>query len=110
MQTTGKITRRHVLVGMALSGIIGAAPLLRAAPMMEQPLPKRKNIDALTPTELDNYKHAVDILRQRSKANPMTDDGYVYQANLHNKPRKHPDSSVGACEHGSEQFFPWHRP
>jgi hypothetical protein len=110
MQTTGKITRRHVLVGMALSGLIGAAPLLRAAPTMAQPLPKRKNIDALTPTELDNYKHAVNILKQRSMANPMTEDGYVYQANLHNRPRTHPDSSVGACEHGSEQFFPWHRP
>jgi Common central domain of tyrosinase len=110
MQPTGNITRRHVLVGTALCGIIFATPRLRAAPVMPQPLSKRKNIDALTPTELDNYKHAVDILTQRSNTNPTTTDGYVHQANLHNRPRTHPDSSVGACEHASEQFFPWHRP
>jgi tyrosinase len=110
MQATGNITRRHVLVGTAFSGIIVAAPRLRAAPAMAPSLPKRKNIDALTPTELDNYKHAVGILKQRSNANPTAQDGYVYQANLHNRPRTHPDNSVGACEHGSEQFFPWHRP
>lgn len=112
MHATGKITRRQVLVGTALSGIIVAAPRLRAETSMSPPppLPKRKNIDALTPTELDNYKHAVGILRQRSVASPAAQDGYVYQARLHNIIRAHPDGSAGACEHGSEQFFPWHRP
>jgi hypothetical protein len=105
MRPTGGITRRHVLVGTAVSSLITISP--RA---MAQAIPKRKNIDALTATELDNYKHAMGILKQRSSADPTRQDGYVYQANLHNKPRRHPDNSVGACEHGSEQFFPWHRP
>lgn len=110
MRSTGSITRRHILVGTAVSSLVGIAPRLGIAPAMAQALPKRKNIDALSPPELDNYKHAVGILKQRSSADPSRQDGYVYQAALHNKPRRHPDGSVGACEHGSEQFFPWHRP
>ena len=100
MHATGKVTRRQVLVGTALSGIIVAAPRLRAETAMNPPppLPKRKNIDALTSTELDNYKHAVGILKQRSVTNPTVQDGYVYQARLHNIIRAHPDGSAGAWQ------------
>jgi hypothetical protein len=110
MRANGTMTRRHVVVGTVSSTLIAAALRLGCDSAVAQPIPKRKNIDALTPTELDNYKHAVGILKQRSSADPTRQDGYVYQAALHNKPRMHPDGSVGACEHGSEQFFPWHRP
>ncbi len=70
---------------------------------------KRKNIDDLTPTELKNYVRAVEVLKERSAVDQDDKAGYVYQARLHNLDRKHPDGSVGACEHGSEEFLPWHR-
>jgi hypothetical protein len=107
MQRKGNLTRRDVVAGMTISTLIVATPRLSA---QAQPFPKRKNIDSLTPTELENYKHAVGILKQRSSADPTRQDGYAYQASLHNRVRVHPDNSRGACEHGSEQFFPWHRP
>jgi hypothetical protein len=110
VQFASNITRRHILLGTAVSSFIVVAPRLGSTPAVAQPIPKRKNIDALSATEFDNYKHAVDILNQRSSADPARQDGYIYQASLHNKPRRHPDNTVGACEHGSEQFFPWHRP
>jgi tyrosinase len=46
-------------------------------------------------------------VRDRS---PKTDPtSYAWQAGLHNVERDHADGTSGRCEHGSEQFFPWHR-
>lgn len=108
------LSRRSALKIGAASALLSTsivAPATRAgADDKSRALRKRKNIDMLTSDELENYKHALGILKQRSAADPSRQDGYQYQAELHNKPRRHPDSSTGACEHGSEQFFPWHRP
>ncbi|GAA2393433.1 tyrosinase family protein [Streptomyces coeruleofuscus] len=66
-------------------------------------MPKaRKDINALTDAELDDYIHALDILRQRSELNEEDPTGYAFQASLHN-------GSAGPCEHGSDLFLPWHR-
>lgn len=66
-------------------------------------MPKvRKDINSLTDAELDDYIHALDILRQRSEANEEDPTGYAFQADLHN-------GSAGPCEHGSDLFLPWHR-
>ncbi|MDH6621687.1 hypothetical protein M2163_008795 [Streptomyces sp. SAI-135] len=62
----------------------------------------RKDINALTDTELDDYIHALGILRERSDANEDDPSGYAFQAALHN-------GSAGPCEHGSDLFLPWHR-
>jgi hypothetical protein len=101
-------TRRQIVAGAAASLLV---PALGIHGANAQPAPKRKNIDSLTPTELDNYKHAFDLVKQRSASNPARQDGLIYQSGLHNKVRAHadPDNPAGACEHGSEMFFPWHR-
>lgn len=64
---------------------------------------KRKDINSLTATELKDYVHALNILRERSVQNPDDETGYGFQAALHN------DVFVGPCEHGNDLFLPWHR-
>jgi hypothetical protein len=103
------VTRRQVIkIGAttAVSSVttfLGSPPAFAAAPL-------RKNIDSLSTGELDNYKHAVKILKDRSAANPAAKDGYVWQAALHNDfDRIRPDGEPGGCEHRSERFFPWNR-
>ncbi|MFF2043542.1 tyrosinase family protein [Kitasatospora sp. NPDC058170] len=63
----------------------------------------RRDINSLAPAELDDYVHALGILRARSAADPADPSGYDHQAALHN------DQLVGPCEHGSDLFLPWHR-
>ena len=63
----------------------------------------RKDVNALSPEELQTYIHALDVLKQRSKVDPEDPTGYDYQARIHN------DQDVGPCEHGNDLFFPWHR-
>jgi hypothetical protein len=104
------LTRRQVMkngvmvaVGLSLPTFIASSPALAAAPL-------RKNIDSLSADELDNYKHAVKILMDRSAATPAVKEGYAWQAILHNDfDRIRPDGEPGGCEHRSERFFPWHR-
>jgi len=64
---------------------------------------KRRDINALTQDELDNYIHALNIVRARSRANPDDPLGYDWHA------RRHNDMDVGPCEHGNDLFFVWHR-
>ena len=64
---------------------------------------KRRDINALSQTELDSYIHALNIVRARSKANPDDPLGYDWHA------RRHNDMDVGPCEHGNDMFFAWHR-
>lgn len=71
--------------------------------MVEIVVTQRRDINTLSDAEIGNYIHALDILRQRSAANPRDPNGYEMQARLHNDPR------VGPCEHGSDLFLPWHR-
>lgn len=63
----------------------------------------RKNIDELSSQQLANYLHAVERLKEISRENPTSKDGYDYFAALHNSLR------VGPCEHSSDTFLPWHR-
>jgi hypothetical protein len=63
----------------------------------------RKDINTLADNELDNYIHAIQVLRQRSQSDPTDPTGFDFQAALHN------DMNVGPCEHGSDLFLPWHR-
>lgn len=64
---------------------------------------KRRDINALSQVELDNYIHALNIVRARSRANPDDPLGYDWHA------RRHNDMEVGPCEHGNDLFFAWHR-
>src|SRR5687767_13339614 len=64
---------------------------------------ERRDINALSDTELADYIHAINILRQRSEQNPDDETGYTFQAGLHNV------SFIGPCEHGNDLFLPWHR-
>ena len=48
--------------------------------------PKRKNIDLLSADELAAYEHAIQILKDRSAANPFDRTGYLWQAWVHNCP------------------------
>jgi len=49
-------------------------------------VPQRKNIDLLTAPELAAYEHAIQILKDRSAANPYDRTGYLWQAWVHNCP------------------------
>ena len=99
--------------------------------------PLRKNIDLLTKDELAAYEHAIQILKDRSDANPFDRSGYLWQAWVHNCPFIwQPASGVGAkgshgtrcdsalasapgpdfvkshpgvCEHHKDLFLIWHR-
>lgn len=75
----------------------------------QQKLISRRNIDDLSIQELKDYEDAVDELKKRSGVDQTNIRGYQYMADLHNVSRDHPDGSFGACEHGNEEFFPWHR-
>jgi len=62
--------------------------------------------------DLDGYKIAVQVLKDRDKDPNHHDDpvnwinnGYTYFANLHD----FFDGSNSGCIHGSEVFLPWHR-
>jgi tyrosinase len=102
-----RYTRRQVLQAAA-GGIVATMAGLRAH--AQDPILRRKSIDALTDAELTAYKHAMQITMDRSKKNAAIPTGYAWQAALHNDfERVRPDKSVGACEHGHELFFPWHR-
>ena len=48
------------------------------------PVYPRKNIDKLSPTELEAYKHALRILYDRSKENVYDIDGFLWQSWVHN--------------------------
>jgi hypothetical protein len=64
----GTLTRRDVLGAVGRAAAAALLPVgLGSAPAFAS-MPLRKNIDDLTPTELDNYKHAVDIIIQRGLA------------------------------------------
>jgi tyrosinase len=63
----------------------------------------RRDINTLSDSELGDYIHAIEVLRQRSSANPDDETGYAFQASLHNL------GPPGPCEHASDRFFAWHR-
>lgn len=107
--TSNTLTRRQA---MRIGATVAVSTFMRGSPAFAAgaAAPLRKNIDSLSTDELANYKHAVGIIIQRGSANPSAQDGYVWQADLHNDfERERCDGSEGACEHRSELFFPWHR-
>ncbi len=70
-------------------------------------LRERKNIDAITPgissadgTELEAYKHAVDLLQHSVDVT----NNYQFWADVHDS-----FTPNHGCEHENELFFPWHR-
>src|SRR2546423_389213 len=59
----------------------------------------RKNINALTPEELARFRNAV--AQMKSLDNHFKDErSFGYWARIH----------ANACQHGWEEFLPWHRP
>jgi len=97
------VTRRSVILSAAGSIAATAIPgTVRAAGTPR----KRKSIDALSQTELDAYKHAIQIVKNRSAANTNDPKGYDFWASLHDS---FDDSVHSGCAHFSEKFFPWHR-
>ena len=97
------VTRRSLILSAAGSIAATAIPgTVRAA----GPPAKRKSIDALSAPELDAYKHAIQIVKSRSAANPNDPTGYIFWANLHDN---FDESVHSGCAHASERFFPWHR-
>jgi FtsP/CotA-like multicopper oxidase with cupredoxin domain/peroxiredoxin len=63
----------------------------------------RKNLDCLTQQELAVYKHAIQIVKDRSAVNPNDPTGYDWQVKIHGSPL------VGPCQHNTELIWPWHR-
>jgi hypothetical protein len=96
------VTRRSVILSAAGSIAATAIPsTVRAAGTAT-----RKNIDALSAPELDAYKHAVQILKDRSSKDTNDPTGYDFWASLHDS---FDDTTHSGCAHYSEKFFPWHR-
>ncbi len=113
--------------------------ILFASTAKSQELLMRKNIDSLTKQEIAAYKHAIQILHDRSMVNPYDEEGYAWQAWIHNAtyvsipktpPRaKKADETYseyynyiarlrfkdgkgvypGMCEHRKDLFMMWHR-
>lgn len=63
----------------------------------------RKSVDDLSEQELDNYIHAISMLKKKAEADPNSKDGFAYYAALHD------GFQLGPCEHGQDTFMPWHR-
>jgi hypothetical protein len=99
-------TRRNVLLGAGALAASAAMPGLPGAARAQGSPKMRKNIDSLTQPELDAYERAVQVIKDRSNANPADPTGYMYWASLHDDfdPVAH-----SGCAHYSEKFLPWHR-
>ena len=90
--------------GLALGGAGSAS----AAPLI------RKEINSLTPTEVDNYRKGVALMQTRAFTDPT---GWIYQANMHGFPGNNaicpvvgtPQPLWSTCQHGSFFFLAWHR-
>jgi tyrosinase len=100
------VHRRGVLAGggaLVLGAALSHVPagLLRAQPQAR----KRKNIEAMSQTELETYELAIKTVQDRSSANPADPTGFVYWADLHNNA----EVPHSGCDHNSEKFLPWHR-
>jgi len=100
---------------------------------------KRRNIDSLTPQEMAAYEHALQVLNDKSVKFAYDQDGYAWQAWVHNNsyvsvpqaasrpinPGETPTAYYkamvraanpggkpgypGECEHGKDLFLFWHR-
>jgi hypothetical protein len=101
--TLPAVTRRSVVLNATAA--IAAIGIPGAAQAVGTPA-KRKSIDALSQPEFDAYKHAIQIVKDRSKANPDDPTGYDFWASLHDN---FDESIHSGCAHFSERFFPWHR-
>lgn len=90
---------------LAAAVIAAAALVLALAPAQPAGAEERvrRNIDDLTPQQLADYRHAVERMKEISRHDPASKDGYLYFADLHN------EFDVGPCEHRSDTFLPWHR-
>jgi hypothetical protein len=90
--------------GLALGGAGSAS----AAPLV------RKEINSLTPTEIDNYRKGVALMQSRGFSDPTS---WIYQANMHGYPTNNticpvvgtPQPLWSTCQHGSFFFLAWHR-
>lgn len=87
-------------LALAVCAVLAAVAIAPPAGAEER---VRRNIDDLAPDELADYVHAVAKLKEISRQNPASKDGYTYLAELHN------EIDVGPCEHASDTFLPWHR-
>jgi hypothetical protein len=99
-QTPQRRSRAAVLAAAGL--LVALAAAVVAAPAAADPR-VRRNIDDLAPDELADYLHAMARLKEISRQNPSSKDGYTYLAELHN------EFDVGPCEHMSDTFLSWHR-
>lgn len=65
----------------------------------EQGTPKiRKNVDHLTPDELERLRNAIRVMRSYD-AYPQDERSFGYWARIH----------ANLCQHGWEEFLTWHR-
>lgn len=100
------MTRRMALRNAAAAIAAAAAqPFVPRLGHAAGPVRKRKNIEKMG-EELNAYKHAIKIVRDRGKANPNDPKGYEFWAALHDL---FDESIHSGCAHFSEKFFPWHR-
>jgi tyrosinase len=107
-------TRRRLL---QQTGTVGGALLLdRAifgngigiAPVLAQPVVQvRKDIDTLTPAEIQALRTGISVMKSRPTSAPTS---WIFQANMHGHPAgtgAHP--AWDKCQHGSFFFLSWHR-
>ncbi len=65
----------------------------------QQTIRVRKEVNSLSPTELNDLKSVVRILKKRTEANANDTKGWRGQATIHND----------FCPHSNWFFLPWHR-
>ncbi|MCU6497835.1 tyrosinase family protein [Rugamonas sp. A1-17] len=75
----------HILPTL-LAGLLLAGPFSAGAQDDVRPVHYRKNIDDLTPAELEAFKHAVAELKSKSQLNVYDRGGYLWQSWVHDCP------------------------
>jgi tyrosinase len=64
------------------------------------------NVSTLTPSELAAFRHGVEVMKGRPATDPTS---WSFQANIHGVFGGPPNPLFNQCEHGTIQFFTWHR-
>ena len=99
-------------VGLIVFAALGQLPFpaghsSASTPAAASPAKARMNIEELSQpgheAELQNLRHAFEVLVARSLKDPDDPTGYIHLADFHN------DDLIGPCDHGDDIFLAWHR-
>ncbi len=116
--------RTALVAALACLGQAAGTPALAAEPAKtavsassEQAVHVRREINLLTPAEVEAFRKGVERMKLRADDDPTS---WIYQANMHGYPTLlnpgpcdvtlgPPKEAWGTCQHRQFFFLPWHR-